>query len=261
MLKKLILVVVALGLLAVGALVVFINPAISSAVRVAVNEGGSKVTGTSVRLEQVEVSLWQGQAALEGFGVHNPEGYRDSEALSFGRVSLEIDPGSVFSDRVIVKRVEILQPRFNFEQTMQGNNLQALQRAIQENLGQPRPATGEPKEPGKKVVIQEILIREATIEASLLGRATSFTLDEMMLESDSEDGITTGEALGSLLDQLLPRIIDGILREVQQLGGIDAEGMINDLQQNSEETLQNATEEVENRVRGALGGFLGGSEE
>ena len=64
--------------------------------------------------------MQSGEAALTGFQMGSPSGFKSPKAMSFGIVSVKIDPASVTSDVILVKEIVIAKPEITYESASGG---------------------------------------------------------------------------------------------------------------------------------------------
>src|SRR6056297_3272463 len=97
--KKLFLVLGGLLIL----LIIFIAVALTNLgpiIKKAVNTYGPEITRTEVQLEEVDVSLFQGEASLVGFLLGNPEGFETPHAMTVKSVHVNISEKTIAKDPV-----------------------------------------------------------------------------------------------------------------------------------------------------------------
>ena len=111
--KVLIGVVVVLVVIGGAGVYVFLNA--GGIIKQIVEEVGSEATKTKVSLSEVDLSIQSGEAALKGFQMGNPSGFQTPKAMSFGVVSVKIDPASVTQDVILIKEVVIAKPDITYE--------------------------------------------------------------------------------------------------------------------------------------------------
>jgi hypothetical protein len=74
-------------------------------VEAAIERVGPQVTGTSVSVSSVSISLSDGAGEIRGLVIGNPKGFSSDHALSLDRIGLVIDTGSITSEVIRVKQV------------------------------------------------------------------------------------------------------------------------------------------------------------
>jgi hypothetical protein len=120
-----------------GALAVYIglNFSLGSAVRVAVNRLGPRLTKTKVELAGAYLSPLSGSGTLSGLYVGNPPGWSPGKAFYLGKIHIRVAPSSLFGDHIVVKEVLIERPDFVYETKVVSSNIGDLLKAIDQASG------------------------------------------------------------------------------------------------------------------------------
>lgn len=127
-----ILIVLILVVLAGAAYYLFSN--IESIVKRAVETEGPKITSTNVNLGAVDIELVNGRAELSNFSIANPEGFDSPTLLEAKTLVLNIEPASVRSEVIVIDEIVIEGVKVTAEQKGLTTNIQAMLKAIQDNL-------------------------------------------------------------------------------------------------------------------------------
>src|SRR5580700_3015394 len=90
------LVLIVLAVLAVG---LFLDDAVKRGVETV----GPRLAKVDIQLKSVKLSLLSGSGKIKGLEVGNPEGYKTASAIKIDTVALALNPGSLFSDKIIIK--------------------------------------------------------------------------------------------------------------------------------------------------------------
>lgn len=141
-------------------------------VKAGVETVGPKITGVSVKLDEVHIGLLTGSAKVKGLVVGNPEGYKTPDAISVGTASIGVDPSSVFSDKIVLRSVLVEAPEITFEGGLGGNNLSKILdnvKEVSENGGPATTNTTANAKPAKKIEVDDLLITGAKVHVSLTG--------------------------------------------------------------------------------------------
>jgi len=187
--------------------VVAIGMSLNSAIKKGIETFGPQVTGVAVTVDSVDLSIFNGKSTIKQLVVGNPEGYKTPEAMSLGLASVAVAPGSIFSDKVVVKSIRIEAPQVTFEFGPGGSNLQRIQKNLEAFSGGGSTNTAQPAQtetkPGKKLQVDEIIVMggKVTIGASALGGSVlEAPLPEIELKSlgQGPEGIT-GAELGHVI--------------------------------------------------------------
>ncbi len=219
----------AIGLAAallLGAVVLLITLSfLDDVVRREIETRGSALTRTEVRIESVSLSLRRGTATLRGFSVANPPGYRAASALVVDEAAVDVELGTLFADRLVVRRIDINGPRVFYEIDAEGTaNLDVIRKAIESgpDAGEPgaaatpsapRSPAGSRKARGRqpRMLIERFSLErgEVHIDTSATGgRAHVQTLEAFELTGIGADGA------GATPEQVARTIVAAIVRDV-----------------------------------------------
>jgi len=186
---------------------------LDSAVKKGVETFGPKVAKVEVKLDSVRISLLSGNGALKGLLVGNPPGFDSPSAIKAGEISLEVQPGSVLSDKIVVRSVRVLGPEVTMH-GLKGDNLKKIVENIQASTGGGATAPKEPAKsdaPTKKIQVDDLLIKDGKVALvlPLVGNAT-VALPEIHLTGlgQGTNGITAAE----LSDLVLKRIMEAAMQ-------------------------------------------------
>ena len=205
---------VVLLVIAVVALILFLNKAVLTAV----NEAGPAALGVPVTLKQADIRPFRGKMSLSGFHLGNPEGFKTDGLLDLGSIRIRVDLGSLKTDTIIVREIAIDGLVLTYEKGLRNSNLGALIDQLsagkeEEPSGQEKPEeppAGEEK-PAKKVIIEKLSITGSRMNFSFTGAAAltgggaipihlpPITLTDLGKESD---GLTLTEAIEKILNAI-----------------------------------------------------------
>src|SRR6187549_3776815 len=102
---------VILLILAVVAVGLFLDGAVKKGVETV----GPMLTKVDVKLDSVSLSILFGSGKIKGLVVGNPEGFKTPNAIKMGTARVSIAPGSVFSDKIVVKSIRVEAPEITYE--------------------------------------------------------------------------------------------------------------------------------------------------
>ncbi len=252
--------------LVVVAVVVLTN--LGSVVKSAIETVGPRVTQSDVTVEEVEISVSEGTAALAGLVVGNPEGYQTERAMRLGRIDVRLDTGSVTGDTIVIHEVVIDGPEMTYEVGNPRSNFQQLQKNAEDFAarngggGSAEPAEGSG---GKKLVIENLYVRNAKVSVSapfLQGREAGTRIPEIHLTDIGKDsgGATPAEVAARTLDAITARVI-GAVGQLDLKGMMDgaagklkegAEGALKEGGEGASKAVEDAGKAVEEGVGNAL---------
>lgn len=263
--KKIIIriVIVVVVLAIVG--IVAIGLSLNGAIKKGVETFGPQVAKVPVTLEGVNLSLLSGSGGIKGLVIGNPEGYKTPNAISLGLASVSVSPGSVLSDKIVVKSIRIEAPQVTFEFGPGGNNLQRIQENLEAYAGSSVADTNKPAEqspaadtkPGKKLQVDEVVITGGKVTLGIAaagGKLIEAPLPEIRFEKlgQGPEGITGAELGKIILSKLTEEAIKTYGDKLAQAG---AEAL-NNLTQNATNAVNKATSDVLNKATKGLGDLL-----
>jgi hypothetical protein len=125
--RSVLVAVVLLVLLAVGLLVYRGIASLDAIVARQIERHGAAVTGTSVRVGSVDLSLRSGEGTLRGLRVANPDGFGGGDAFALGAIIVRIDLGSLRRSPVVIDLVRISGADVDFVVDAEGrSNLEVI---------------------------------------------------------------------------------------------------------------------------------------
>lgn len=225
------IVVLLLGFVFLALLIAFVFGFVflGSVVKAGVEKVGPLVTQVPVKLDSANVSIFNGSGQLKGFELGNPQGFKTPNAIKVGTVGVAINPGSVFSDKIVVHSIRVEAPEITYETDLKGNNLSKILENVQSVAGKgPANQPGEAGKKPKKLQVDEFVISGGKINMSatmLGGRSATLPLPEIKLANlgQGADGITPVE----LTEKAMNAIVSGTLKAVAEGGAAFAKEGVN----------------------------------
>jgi ribosomal protein L12E/L44/L45/RPP1/RPP2 len=214
MIKKILIGLVVLALIA-GAAVYFLGSmALNKGIKTGVESVGPKVTQTPVTLDAVNISFLSGSGSLKGLKVGNTEGFKSENIFALGQIDIKVDTGSVFSDKIIIDEIIINAPEISYEKTLTSSNIKELLKNIEaftgaaDETGAGTEVAAEESGAKKQVVIRKLVIEEGTIYVGALGVGQTVKLPRIEMNDIGEGGdrMTMAEAIDMVLKKVLSNI-------------------------------------------------------
>ena len=103
--KKAILAVLVILVLAVAGGVYYITSNLDHLVKAAIEKYGSQATHTAVKVDNVLIKLTEGSATINGVTVRNPAGFSLPNAFSLGQIATDIDIDKTNKDLVAIELI------------------------------------------------------------------------------------------------------------------------------------------------------------
>lgn len=205
--KKIIIGVIVALVVIVIAVVAGIAFFLDGAIKKGVETVGPQVTKVDVKLNSASLSLLSGAGSIKGLVVGNPEGYKSPHAISLGSASLAVSPGSVFSDKIIVKSIRVEAPEIIYELGPGGNNLKKIQANVADFAGSSDKSAPAETKASKKLQVDELVVTggKVTLAVSALGgKGLTAPLPDIHLTNlgTGPEGITAAELTKQVLSQV-----------------------------------------------------------
>lgn len=210
-----ILLVVLVGVYVVGAFF------LGSIVRSGVNNFGPRLTQTKVELVEANISPFTGSGSLRGLSVDNPKGWSEGRAFYLGKVSVKLEPMSIFGDFVVINELIIDQPEFTYETKIVASNIKDLLKNIEEFTGSgAQTATTKSGKP-IKFVVKKFRMTNAKATLGAGGAAVPVPVPPISLDNlgVAEGGITADQLARALMQNVLTSVVAGTANALIQIGG------------------------------------------
>jgi uncharacterized protein involved in outer membrane biogenesis len=234
------IILAALLLLVVLAAFLFIG----TIVKAGVEKGGPFITKVPVALNGATISVFNGSGELKGFNMGNPEGFKAPQSVGVGSIALKVEPGSLLSEKVVVRYVRVEAPEITYEAGFGGSNIGKILENIQSVAAQGKT---NPEQPGskKKLQVDEFVITGAklNVTASVLGgKSASLSLPEIRLANlgQGPEGITSAELSSLAFSQVVEAAAKAVTANAAKIGGSVLEGA-KGLETGAKDTLKKTT--------------------
>lgn len=228
--KKTILGLFLLIVIAVGVVSYYVLENLDSIVEAAIEKHGSQATKTAVKVDKVKISLKEGSGAIYGISVANPGGFTDPNIFALGEISTRIDYESVSKKIIIIDDIAVLEPEVFFEMNKdKQTNLDVLKKNIMSGV----PATSSSKETGKpasgeqpKLIIRHLKFAEGNIQAMVVPlnnktyklKLPTIEMRDLGAPNGAPPEVIAKQIINKLTDQAKAAIKkQGIDREVEKL--------------------------------------------
>ncbi len=185
-------------------------------VEMAIENYGSEIIGARVQLDSVELDLAEGQAALNGLYISNPDGFKTDHAMKLDQVKVTLDIESITSDILIIKEVLIQRPVVVYEMATGGSNIDTLAKNAQEYTG--NEMQSEDNGRGPKLIIENLYINEGQISVShriLKGKTLTAGLPRIHLQDIGKE--ENGASPAEVAEEIIGSIKSGVGTAVASL--------------------------------------------
>ncbi len=171
---------------------------------------GTGLTQTPVTFDHINISVFSGTGTLKGLHIGNPKGFKNEYIFSLEQIDLDLDKKSVFSDTIVINKIHIKQPKICFEKKLNTSNFKELQKNIGvfTDTGSTKKIPVRERElesrPQKQLVIKKLIIKDASVYASLMGQELNLPLPHIEIDNIGED--TYKQSIDQIIDLVLSEI-------------------------------------------------------
>jgi hypothetical protein len=264
LMKKVILGILVLIVIAIAVIVTYVLSNIDSLVKTAIEVYGSQATQTDVRVNKVHIELRKGSGSIQGLTVGNPKGFSEPNVFSLGEISTTIDVKSLAEQPYVIDTITVHKPEVFVEVNKDKQiNLNELKQNLQPQKPAKAPqASEEKKEP--RLIIRHVLFDDGTVNATVVplkNKKYQLALPTLKLDNlGGANGATPSELSREILNQLVDRALvvvkeKGINAEVDKLKSQAQEKLESEKSKLKEETgkqLQEQKNKAEEKLKGML---------
>jgi len=243
--KKFIILVGILVLIAGGAFVFLSGDAINALIKKQIEQVGSEVTEQSVTVSAVDMKLLKGAGTIKGLVLANPGKYSAPSAFSLNEVTLDINLKSLTTDIIVIDQIIIDKPEAVVEFTENGGaNINDILDAIKKNTANsstaaPEAETGKP-EPiirVNKFVLAGVAL---TVDLTKLGnKSHQATLTDINLTNIGGESGMPASKLGA---ELVKKALSSIWKQAKK--------------EQTEILKEQAKDKIKEKAKEKIGGLL-----
>jgi len=210
----------------------FVYASLDSIVQTALETHGSRLTGTRVVVDDVDISPQSGEGTLRGLRIENPSGFSRGDAIRFAEVRLRIDVSTLMKDPLVIDEVRIEAPYANYEVKPPGkSNIDVIRENLERALpkgakgveeappaGETSPPAQAPEAPVRRLVIRKFSFENGSVSAdarALGGKQFETTLPPLRL---SNLGGKQGAPADEVGQTVLVAFTRGVARSVAAKG-------------------------------------------
>ncbi len=258
--KKWIFIGIAFAVIVVAALIFGISK-LGPIIKTAVNTYGPKMTKTEVRVNDVGISIFSGQAKLKDFYLGNPKGFKSPQAMSVKAVYVDVDEKSITRDPIIIDRIEVVSPKITYERLRRTDNFKTILNNIKKSAHTSESSSSKKQSSkegtGKKFVIRDFIITNGKVNMDMDTQggpsiSASASLPDIHLKNVGEKsgGATAVEVFNIVFAELYEKIISPAVARTlnKQLETFVSRAGIKD-----EKTKKTVEKAVEDTVKGLFG--------
>ncbi len=183
--KKIIIFVVLAFVLVIAGIVVYVLTNLNSIVKAAIEKYGSEATKTAVRVSSVKIDLRNGEGAILGLKVANPDGYSFPSIITLANIAVRIEASSVTSSPIAIDNILISGPEVFYEVKENGvANVDVLKKNITSSAP---PSKEQPQKRSKgkeiKITVKKLVFEKGKVHVRIAKLADKpYTVDLPRLE-------------------------------------------------------------------------------
>ena len=258
--KKFIYIGIALVVILAVVLVIGISN-LGPIIKTAVNKYGPAMTKTDLRINDVSISLFSGEAKLKDFYLGNPKGFKSPEAMSVNAIYVNVHEKSITRDPIIIDRVEVVGPNISYEKVRRTDNFQTILSNVKRSADTSKSSSSS-KEPskestGKKLVIRDFIITDGKVNmdvdmqtGSSISASASLPKIHLKNVGEKSGGATAEEVFYIVFAELYNKLVSPAVTATlnKELKGLTSRISIDD-----QETKKSVEKTVNETVKGLLG--------
>ena len=170
------------------------------------------ITGTAVKISSVKISLIDGNASIEGMEISNPNGFGNTPAFAFDKIYGSVNLDSIFSNQIIINKINIDSPMVSVIVDTNGINLNVIKDNIQNYLNSSSNTTSAntSSKSSKSVVVKSLDISNAKLFVGAFGEGSSINIPKITAQNI---GQKTQTNLGDVFAQIISMITNSSLQE------------------------------------------------
>jgi len=226
---KLIVLVVVLAIIGV---VVYVALNAGSLAKRAIESVGPTYLGTSVSIDDIQLSLSDKTAAVKGLTIGNPPGFEGPYSMQLDSIEVTLDPANVSSELIELKQVTIDGARVAaIAKGLKDTNFAAILDHVERTVGAPQTAESDNSKEVKVIIDRlDFVNASASVSSDVFGNE-EISIPDIHLQGigRKSDGVTMGEVAEQLLKPINAAIAKELIR--RQLG-------TDDLKQDLEDKLR-----------------------
>jgi len=219
-----------------------------------IEQGGEMALGVPTNLDKVHISLFGGEASLNGLRVANPPGFKAETFMQLGQGGVAVSLGSLMGDTIKIPQVKLTNIRITLEQVGKENNIDPILARAKSLSGKSAKSTAPPADKaGKKFVVEYFLLDDVQINASLdlLGQATAVNLVLPKIELRNLGAKEQGLPMSELIQKVVQAVLSAAQKSSGQLSPALAKllaGELGGLDSIKTEVIGQAKAQVEKKV-------------
>ena len=201
----------------------------NSMIKAGVEAVGPRITGTTVKVDAVDLSPFSGQGRLKGLVVGNPPGFQAERAFKLADAKVKMDLKTALSDKLIIEEILIDGPEITYESGPSGSNISKIQEHVAafgksvgtKEAGESKSQKKDPTQ--KKVQINHFIVKNGQVNLSasvLKGKALTVRLPDLHLRDIGKEsgGVMVQQAAAEVLMAINKSVVQSVAGSGKLLG-------------------------------------------
>ena len=214
----------------IGGVMIYALNNLNGFVESVIEDAGSQVTQTAVRVGGVNIQLSQGSGAIYGLSIANPKGYSGEPLFKASSIGLSLNVGSVTQPVKVIEHIDIGEISLRVEQKgIKDSNVESLLDNIKKSSNQSADQTPSSGKGDVRIMIEKITFAESSIDlqteklGSQLIPLPSFLLTNI---GDKKSGVTPQQAGEEITRQLMKKVKAAVSKELKSLLSEEAKAQL-----------------------------------
>ena len=182
--------------------------------KAAIEIGGERAMGVRTSVESITLNPILGRSRTEGLKISNPKGFETPFFMSLSKGEAALDMGSLLEDTIVVRTIELDGLKAHLEKTKEGSNYEVILANMKK--GEEEGAAG--REPGKKFLVERIVIRDIDVRADLAIAGQKLESVDLHIDEIDLENVGSGSDSGMITAQLMRTIVKAVLTAIVQQG-------------------------------------------
>ena len=206
---------------------------VDSAMRSAVEQGGTHALGVDTKLDSASLAPISGQVGLKGLEIANPPGFKGPYFLRLADAKLNVSTSSLFGDVIDAPSFELEGLDLYVERATGHTNYGTILDALKKlESAEGKPAKGDKGKAseggGKKFIVRDVRLRNLRVHTDLAPELGSLSKAAVTIPEVHLTNIGTADG-GASVSELVSALVQAVLSAAVQAGGDLPKSLLNDI--------------------------------
>ncbi len=235
-------------LLVIGGAVAYVALNSGSLVKSGIESFGPQFLGVDVEVDNVDLAITEGSAAVNGLRLGNPAGFAGSDMMQVDKIKVVLDTSQISDTLVVMKEVVIDGASVTAIAKGQQTNFQQLMANLDAATGSDSQAAAEAADtaPGPKFIIDKFSFTntQAALDSDVVGQL-ALTIPDIRLQNigRKSNGVTGAELAQQILKPLTASISNEAVKQ-----GLDIDGVQQNIEQKVRDKIGSGLKSLTDRL-------------